>query len=233
MPDFSELSIDNTQKISYERERIITFSKKEENPVLVPISSFRISNNRESIIEQAIDNNKPIKPILKSTSLTHKPKKEEALNPFRINLVEVFRKNNKINQIKRSSSVLNEFEQREIKKNPQTNLIELFKNKMASKNNIQSSHIELYSSDINSIYSSSSLSSPMKQPKKSATFSIVLQPSFNAKEIIEEASKKKQLKKQISNILGNVPKTKYSLAIKAYEKINQYILVKISNRSFK
>lgn len=226
MPDFS---IENTEKISYERERIITFSKKEENPLLVPISSFRISNNRESLIESAIDNNKTIKPILKSTSLTHKPKKEEAINPFKINLVEALRKNKQISQIKRSSSVLNDFEQREIKKNPQTNLIELFKNKIPSKNNLHYSHVELYSSDINSIYSSSSLSSPIKQ-KKSATFSIVLQPSFNAKQIIEEANKKKQLKKQISNILGNVPKTKYSLAIKAYEKINQYILVKNSSR---
>ena len=143
-------------------------------------------------------------------------------DPFRVNLLDTCKE--KTNNVKRSSSLLNEFETVALRKNPQINLIEFFKEKITKPPQGES----FLSSEINSIYSSESLAnSPIRKKKKSATFSIVLHPSFNVQSIIDEAEKHKMAHgKKISQVLKDVPKAKQSLFLKPCNKVNQYILVK-------
>ena len=141
-------------------------------------------------------------------------------DPFKVNLLEICKEKP---PHKRSSSLLNEYESAALKRNPNLNLIEFFKEK-ANKHQEES----IMSSDINSIYSSSSVAnSPQRRKKKSATFSIVLHPSFNVKNIINEAEKhKSEHGKKISQVLKDVPKAKQSLYLLPCDKVNQYILIK-------
>lgn len=197
-----------------ERIRLPTFSKPqgenkkktEQNNGSTQILAKKISDLLE------IKSKKELKPILKTPSFN------EGQDPFKINLLDIYRETP---PLKRSSSVLTEYESMALKKNPKTNLIAFFKEK--TKKNDESPHSS-------SFYSSRSFNSPRKT-KKSATFSIVLHPSFNAQNIIKDVERQHSERKKISQVLRNVPKTKYSLSLKPCDKINQYVLIKdIANK---
>lgn len=194
-----------------ERDRSPTFSKKH--------GSFS-SELKPLPIEKPKQRNS-MKPILKSGSMFLPKITEISYDPFKINLLEVLREK----PHKRSSSLLASAEVKEIN-DPQTNLIEFFKNQSFSRIFHRESEVDLnlkWSSEWSSIYSYSSSNSPAKQQKKSATFSINLKPTF-------KEEKKNGPKKKISNILGNIPKAKFSLSLHRYDRYNQYILIKPSER---
>ena len=221
-----DMKIDDSPKIFSSTISKILDTKKDppKNTVsatLIPLNDSPKSNKKISSFRNP--SKKELKPILKHPSFIEPPRVTVIENdPFRVNLLDICKE--KAIPIKRSSSLLSEFETGALKKNPKINLIEFFKEKVAKTPQMES----FLSSEINSIYSSESLAnSPIRKKKKSATFSIVLHPSFNVQSIIDEAEKHKTAHgKKISQVLKDVPKAKHSLFLKPCDKVNQYILVK-------
>ena len=174
---------------------------------------FPLLNNISSKFE--------VKPILKHPLCSNQIPQ---IDPFKINLIDLYKEKT----VKRASSALNQHELDALKKNPNINLIEFFKEKDFKNNNSENP----ISSEINSSsYNSSSLYNSPRKTKKSLTFSITLYPSLNAENLINNVKRKKMTannilhNKKVSTVLGHIPKAKASLMINVYDKINEYILI--------
>ena len=216
-PEIPSVYSGNPEFLS-EKLRSPTFSnelpsiKPEENTKEIKLFKKESKSEIKSILKQSFSHNFP-----EINQITE-------INPFQINLLDLYNEK----KPHRSSSLLSEFQPEATKINPTTNLLEFFKEKTDKEENFNMNSLE-----ISSFYSSNSPNS-IRKTKKSATFSLVLHPSFDINHFREkqgkEACKKKSLEKKISRILANVPKARSSLSLKFYDKINQYILLKDINR---